>query len=677
MANDARKVSLAVRQRFTTMRDKSGRERPVIGLRILFPESAPVADADGAVWFKVTAIVGGKTREYNNNFGMKVGWLEHRLEWHVLFVSEEMQGDMSLQVTWKDNAGNSYVSESKLQPGTPVNQRNTLAVSPSTPSLRSLLFGPLLPSELARKAKTQKPASDVDAVIDILRHVHGRMLAGLGEIWAGAGFSACKGGKALCDWDPDELDGAELQEAWAQAISEQIVGTAYNGAGNFLGAWSYNSPGDGNHDRDAGFLMSIRSRLVSPAGELCVPLVFACQQLSTWVLFTAGHQKLAEDPIAATIGNKGNIDGDTVKLSGPPKLDDLKKAKGLLPGTFIFRHPSPTPHVGIIVRTPGLEAFQLLDTGGWNSGPAEGSGNHDTSSLTKLPNESNGFVIPKKALPNDLKDVIRRLRRARPLGVAQLAIFRRGLENDAKKGLVWTSGFVPLHEILLPNSSPLAQVDQIRPPENELVRHQVGYPISKLIASLRACPHSETYSIHWYVWSPLHGGDSVRGAEKTNNLAYVIRNGLWTTPDSGWKKFWWNERSTDLVTPTNNVPPEAEGPPYGPRPIGRAPIIHLTVDGSGTPTVVRIANQFRPLELNYGINIAQLREHNATQTPPPAHQAFVDLTARLDGVPVYFGGKLGLDQERPTPSDTSHPSPESDWFATDAWEILPDLPEWR
>jgi hypothetical protein len=218
-----------------------------------------------------------------------------------------------------------------------------------------------------------------------------------------------KQGQPICELDPSSLTPEEQQEAWAEAITEHICYSTYNGAGQ-LGLWGYPTVGgDRIHDADAGFLMSVRRRLgtttsgetakkksysdgsldyappkngslgaTNATGELCLPLCFACQQLVTWVLKAGSNSARTYTtmlkPVAGTWVGTGKAEGTAIppKLSGDDFLNwlgngqlatpraatlvELKSADGKTefgPGSIaVFSNGSPAAH-GYVVSTLG------------------------------------------------------------------------------------------------------------------------------------------------------------------------------------------------------------------------------------------------------------------------------------------------------------------------------------
>lgn len=590
-----RKTTATVTQQFV-MAKFEDRDEPVIVIRFAVTEiQAPPSGED--VKFEMELTPEGKkakTRKINDAF--LVGrnpanpW-----EWVVMATVKDMAGKAVLYADWKDTAKHPWWTENSLDLSSPLNTQSTVRLDSAAPQLRPTLVGPLVGAEKARmKTFASLGADDATAIIAALKHVHDRLVAGLGELWAAAGHMTCKNDLAgtaqskripLCECDPDQLSGAELKEAWAQAISEHIVGSLYDGAGNGLGSWINNSPGGPEHDRDSGFMVSVRDQWKS-SGELCLSLCFACQQLSNWVVFTLGHSELADDPVSAGFAHPGLVTGATTHaLSKVPSATDLKAGNGLAIGTCVYA--KNYAHVGVLVRVFGDTSFQLLDSGGWNIGAPEGAGNHDTREVIQLTAESSGFMVPPAPADADLRTAIKALRNARPLGVAQLAIFKRGHDAD---GPLWVSPKIPMHETIS--------------------GRQIGYPLSRILASLRGTPACDALTVRWFVWSPGHSVMDPKGrwkAEATNNLTYVIKNGR--APVNG--LWWWQEKTSPTLF----------------RPIERFPMVEYEVGADGVPIVVKRHTEGKPLNPFS----AFLNQEFAGK---------VDLNKRRDEIPKFFGGNL-------------------------------------
>ncbi|HEX8699574.1 MAG TPA: hypothetical protein VF815_12100 [Myxococcaceae bacterium] len=529
---------------------------------------------------------------------------EHPALWLVMVVSRELTGTVTIDGTWKNAEGDAYQFSRDFNAGTPVNKQVGLGLTPMPFRLSKLLLAPLLNVEAARMKRTEGE-SHAQCVSAILSHVHERLVKGLGEMWAQGGLYACKDGKPLCDWELEGLSDKEVQEAWVQALLEQIVYSCYAGAGNYMFSRHKEVPTRKvliQHQRDAGFLDDCQDAL--NASEPCHPLMFACQQLCTWVLFTLFHgtrpeaaKKLAADPLDSSFDEvsrdfEKRYDGVAVRSASA-----LETNKFLVPGACFYR--STLRHVGILVRTYDSTVIQLLDTGGWNFDfdMPEGSGTHDTSVKTALTYDCQQIIAPKEISPNDYRTAAGRLRRSRPLGVARLAIFER-----TTRAHVWISPFLPMHE---------GEGEQLR-----------GYSHSRLIASLRGCPHSDRYIVKWFVWAPnqIGGPKGATDDERKANshVRYVIMNGRKPDKDNLW---WWQE-------------PKTSGRPK----VEIAPLLAVEVSATGVPNVTNRTKQSEQTSFPGFINGTQPFTAQVEIRPPQPGQPLPDTAIPANEVPVYFGG---------------------------------------
>ncbi|MGC4066933.1 MAG: hypothetical protein QM784_20315 [Polyangiaceae bacterium] len=545
-----------------------------------------------------------------------------RTEWHVMGEVKHLNARVVLSARWTAESGESWSGSREFRTGNQVNVETDVFVEPVSVQLSRLLLGPLSAREEARHLSTGSQ-SDSECVSAITRHVHKRLLAGLGELWALGGLYACKNGRPLSECDPDTLDGSELQEAWAQAISEQIVGSCYAGAGPFMGARSFAPPNSGwadQHKMDAGFLQDIRE--AQRTGNNCHPLVFACQQLCTWVWFTLGYDTVADFPLDASFGASGSTVLGRRDIAGVQTAAGLAAAGFLSPGACLY--VNGTRHVGVILRNFGANLVQLLDTGAWwfDRDMPEGSGNHDTATR---PDINTGRICDHIiALPVESPDAaatrfrtsIKRLRSSRPLGCARLVIRKR-----ASHDVVWRSERVPLYEVV--------------------GDAQRGYSISHLIASLRGCPHTDRYEVTWFVWGPEHVdprppskslkqllGDAT-GDAAMNKIRYAILFGRQTDMRPGW----WHLPPTDVNAPA------------------RRALSQIEIKTSGVPHVV-----------------GRARDGHYITFPADADGQATALPDGGANIPVFFGGNVSLNEELEELQKEAPPvNDDNNVFLCDIW----------
>lgn len=290
--------------------------------------------------------------------------------------------------------------------------------------------------------------------------------------------------------------------------------------------------------------------------------------------------------------------------------------------------------------------------------------------------------MPSQLFKTDVATVIRRLRSARPLGVAQLAIYRRSSAGAANGELLWATALVPLHEAL--DSSPLPGSAIVGASTVPAPPNQVGYPIARLMAALRGCPHADELSVHWFVRTPYNpAGATGRGAEKTNGVAFVIRHGR--GPISGWgpvARNWWEANS-----PPSEALGAPESGPYGAWPIQTKTVAHIEVGSDGVPAISGIDSQFNalPSEHQGTLLLATFRANSPTIPIATTHTGaalarfnatyprFVDLGSRPDLValvPQYFGGSLSSTTAG-TPATATSPTA---WNGQDSWGSVNNTP---
>lgn len=366
---------------------------------------------------------------------------------------------------------------------------------------------------------------------------------------------------------------------------------------------------------DAGFLQDIRE--AQQAGNNCHPLVFACQQLCTWVWFTLGYDEVAEYPLDAAFGPSGSTVTGRRDMAGAQTAAELTAAGFLAPGACLYVRG--VRHVGVILRNYGANLVQLLDTGAWwfDRDMPEGSGNHDTATRPDL---NTGRVCDHIiALPVESSDAattrfrtaIQRLRSSRPLGYGKLVIRRRGTGD-----VVWSSKGVPLYD----------DVDGSRR----------GYSLSHLIASLRGCPYTDRYEAHWFVWGPEDRGrdrqalGDATGTRAMNQVRYAI---LFGTPTHD-RPHWWELPRSQANAPNHRA------------------LAHVEAQSSGIPRVVG-----RSRDGHY-VTFPAYSGGNASSMSEDVKQL----------VPAFFGGSVSIESELTEMVAEAPPSnADNDFFLCDIW----------
>ncbi len=406
-------------------------------------------------------------------------------------------------------------SFTKTEPmGDQVNADQTRTGVTVVPRISEALRAPLSPEEqVAIKTSESEPQDDSrfvfngNQVLRVLKHIHGRLRAGLGGFWAAFGEQCLdpETQLALSEVPDDELERLsrdQLEESWAQLVSEMIVGAAYHGPGSYMAAGRVTDLPPGTHSvhlQDASFFRLVKRQ--AEAGDLVFPLNVACQQLSTMVLMTRSSDffELSRDPLdcGSPIPN-GSLPGKQ-HFRGPKTsltMAEAEKNGWLAPGVSFFRDPR-IRHVATVIRAFKSQRAQLLDTGGWNttfpepfnvaSGKTPGIA-YDTKevkqlndTLKDLPGPPQlGVAIPPAVSDDKLIEALKLLKRARPIGVARLVIAKRGVAGE--KGVLWVSRKLHLHE------------------EDDGFHR---YPVTRLLASLRGCPHLDRLDVRWQLFVPV------------------------------------------------------------------------------------------------------------------------------------------------------------------------------
>ncbi len=424
----------------------------------------------------------------------------------IHFVQQRFDGQLSFRLQWTAHDDSQQERTHRCAAGQELNRRVTEEVIPYAPSLAQYLKSPSLEYPLQQLSGTGRQA-EAHAVGVVLRHIYTKLRWGFGNFWASQGPKAVSGAKALSEVrDNNELKGltpAQLDEAWAQLISEALVGTCYQGPGSFMAVneitlnWPQPQiPGVGDgHNLDASIMQAVLS-----GGQFMndpfIPVVFACQQLVSWALLYRGYTEIAENPADAELwGNTGKVNS-AERVTGNQGIltaQKLQQDSRLRPGTCMYRGKTGQAmalrHVGFTLRADTVATrLQLGDTGGWVSSGLGSGQNFDTEALFRMAYPCDGILVCPTAEErrNDLTKGIRALHQARPLAAGQLVIARRG-SSALSERLLWVSKALPLYE--------------------GDGGERVCFPISKLAHALRSLPFSQLLDVRWRVWAPR--GDAV------------------------------------------------------------------------------------------------------------------------------------------------------------------------
>lgn len=328
-------------------------------------------------------------------------------------------------------------------------------------------------------------ASSIEA---ILAQIWKRLTGGLDHVWQSPdGHDP--------EWEPRPESAASApgaapapsaqeiraEEGWARWCSELLDLTPYGGARSYGG-------GIGREDPD------FYSAFKSP--NPVVPITMACQQLCTYAILSRGYsvldigwkpppspgQKKNDAIVGVTAGNNGHL--GHLFLGGwdkDPQFADIgralgRAAGGLTPGSIFAFLPKSEgnkqlegAHVVFVLRiAKSVGKVQLLDTGAAQRNRSSDGGmfnyamrkfdggNYDnmlvegtvqvTSKGTPVPYAGLGVLKPTGAPL--MEQAVMQARRARPLGIARLAIFRRPAEKQrvADKDILYVSPRLPMHD---------------------------------------------------------------------------------------------------------------------------------------------------------------------------------------------------------------------------------------
>jgi hypothetical protein len=493
----------------------------------------------------------------------------------VRFPQEFFQGSLHLEVAWNGEDGTAHAHTVDVPIGTPLNTTTAPDQPVTEPELVKALMAPLKLHE-TKRGQIGKPLPDAadgrsKMVIEAVKHVYARLQEGLGAYWYAMGpdTRSPDGKHALSEIPParlNELTPQELDECWAQHLTEMVAGTCYQGPGVFHDAEEQKVPGAlAQHNKDAKFNTLVRQR--AEKGDLIFSLVYACQQMATATVMSrsASFYTLADDPFDCGCSKPfGKMPGDAVKEVGHEDVDrtkdaplkgdyeSLKKESWLTPGTVFFKR-STSRHCSAAIRIFRNGKIQLIDTGAWNIGenpfpkakvPANesiGKGiNFDTEGAKALPNPLFSVCVPPPVARDDLTKAIGLLIKSRSVGSARLLVLIRGngeYGQAYRNRVLWVSPRVLLYE------------------KTPSFRH---YPITRLVAALRGCPHFDVIEARWQLMAPLH--------EQALEAAMLIPKKETPDVEPGETRWWEAQRAEQLVA-------------------------ELAVSQNGTPTVIKRTRQ--------------------------------------------------------------------------------------
>lgn len=407
--------------------------------------------------------------------------------WLITAPADVMTGELIFRGEWLTRStGATTRFEERIPAGTDLNKDElTILLDTSVPQVASRI-NEVTPQVLSASA-TDEPGK----AIEILKHVQKLLDDGLAPVWASIEGLPTKSGTPLMAADPESLDPEELEESWAQMLSEFLVGTPYAGPG-------VNTFGDATKG-DALLFGKILDE-ADPA----FPIIYACQHLCTAAGASRGISEAPTKPVdarsAAGMDAWGEGAGRLVRtaLAANAVATDALANDVLKPGTSYVA--SDVAHVAFVLRAFKAGRLQLIDTGGMRTSPGVvtpfgaagavdesssltlGGLNFDTQLVTKVARPLRHIGVPP---PSDLAGAIGRMKRARPLGVARCMLLDR-LPDAKAKG-------VSLQDRLR-FASPLVPM---------WFRDQ-NYSILRMLWSMRSHPHADLFEVRWWIAFPQH-----------------------------------------------------------------------------------------------------------------------------------------------------------------------------
>lgn len=421
----------------------------------------------------------------------------------AMFRQSYFTGEIALIVKYKPSGSSAAKQfEYVCNAGNAVNKPQSIALSVGAPELGKAILTAEAPAIPIDPSWTS-PESEV------VSSVHARLKRGLSDVWLtmpslpGVPVTTASGSteeRPLRDIDPSELTSTEdLEECWAQWVSECQVGTPYAGpGGTYLG-------GSAVEDQK---VLALAAQSTNPA----YPIVFACQHLGTFAAITRGlddaakYQLDARDASNMTnwkTGAKGGTSGFLKDGAANAAASDAIDNGLLWPGDAYVRTRSAN-HVAYVLRVLKSKQFQFLDTGGMAiqsatpSRPpflakAVGGMNFDTPEASRITCGLEHLgVVPQ---PAKLREAIRRLAQSRPLGLARLVLLKRLSAGDNVTDSDNTGDPERISQRLL-YASPLVPLWETDPGLN--------YPIARLMWSLRNHGRCKEIEARWLVDVPSH-----------------------------------------------------------------------------------------------------------------------------------------------------------------------------
>jgi hypothetical protein len=408
--------------------------------------------------------------------------------WELLWEQRIFLGQIAVTVDWTDGSGTARQDKTEFDAGNTLNQPSQVELPSVAPELARSINDPAIKPA----AFVTEGTDSASKAVDVLKFVYRQLSTGLGPLWRSIPGLPLKGGRALSELPLAELTTQEeLEEAWAQLISEALIGTPYAGPGpNYLGS------SDSDVYREA----------VDP-DDPCHPIIFACQHLGTLAAITRGFDDAVTqilDARDASFMLNWRIGAGTAAEMRPGSGDNLRAASAsangsLVPGTnYVSRAKQ---HIAFVVRVFKSGKMQLIDTGAMQTAPAHtnplgvtlGSGglsfgnNYDTTPADRinLDKPISQVAVPPRA--QRLRQGIERMKRARPIGLARFVLLKREPDGTRNQRDTLDTRLVAASPLL-----PMWEPDD--PSKN--------YAISRYFWSLRDHPHLGEFEARWLLDIP-------------------------------------------------------------------------------------------------------------------------------------------------------------------------------
>lgn len=422
-------------------------------------ELLSILEPDGEPTFKIERVFDARRRETitaDTLHPSQDPWV-----WSLFFKTPAGQGEVKITVKLKLKTGEEITEEVVAKVGVPVNQPSSGKVFIPPPRLIKAINT----SSVRAARPDEAPAPDTfkepgaEHVKAILNHLWRRLERGVGPAWVGPhvekeerrldGQQEGFGLSPLLDGSEKEsllglMSEAELEEAWAQTVSEAMTCFPYA-----LPSTVYFKFSDNDYFKK-----------MQDEQDPAYPIVGECQHLCTMAAIWRGFPLAkSSKPSAVTAGTSPGPYRDV----GGKWLEDAKfdvKSAGAIaeairsgygPGS-VYAYDGKddktgkigpnvgAAHIAFTIRVhPDKDRMQFFDTSGMNGLPDEDSkrplgGNnrtyeYDWIQFVKGPHAAPSAlkfagigVLPP---PPDLKGAISRLLRSRPLGIVRLALVRR------------------------------------------------------------------------------------------------------------------------------------------------------------------------------------------------------------------------------------------------------------